>query len=119
MLVRSYATAFNELDDWQTSFLASRPGRNEKDVLVRTKISRNGPPVAVDYRMRVTEGAWKVYDVKIEGMSLVTNYRSSFNRLMRTSGMNGLISHLSETNKEKSIASTESDEVHRVAHAVN
>ena len=104
MLVRTYATAFNELDDWQMTYLPSRPGRNEHDVLVRTQIGRSGPPVAVDYRMNFIDGAWKVYDVKIEGMSLVTNYRSSFSRLMRTSGMDGLIKHLSDTNQQKAIA---------------
>ena len=119
MLVRTYATAFNELDDWHVSYLASRPGRNEHDVIVRTQISRNGPPVAVDYRMNFKEGAWKIYDVKIEGMSLVTNYRSSFNRLMRTSGMDGLITHLSETNQKKEAVQNEGGEFQKVAHTGN
>lgn len=119
MLVRTYATAFNELDDWETKFLASRPGRDQNNVVVRTQITRNGPPVAVDYRMRFVEGAWKVYDVKIEGMSLVTNYRSSFNRLMRTEGMDGLISYMSQTNNQKAVASNDSAELQTVAHTVN
>lgn len=117
MLVRTYATAFNELDDWQVTFLATRPGRNENDVLVRTQITRNGPPVAVDYRMNFLEGSWKVYDIKIEGMSLVTNYRSSFNRLIRTSGMNGLITHLSKTNQQKSMPQNKDEEYQKVAHS--
>lgn len=118
MLVRTYATAFNELDDnWDTNFLATTPGRNDNDVTVRTKINRNGPPVAVDYRMHFKQGAWKVYDVKIEGMSLVTNYRSSFNRLMRTRGMDGLLAHLIQTNNEKAVAATENaNQVQQVAH---
>ncbi len=124
MLVRTYATAFNELDDWHVTYLPSRPGRNEHDVVVRTQISRNGPPVAVDYRMIFKESAWKVYDVKIEGMSLVTNYRSSFNRLMRTSGMDGLIAHLSETNQQKETGLKEGGqnkeaEFQKVAHTTN
>ncbi len=119
MLVRTYATAFNELDDWQVTFLATRPGQNENDVLVRTQITRNGPPVAVDYRMNFMEGSWKVYDIKIEGMSLVTNYRSSFNRLIRTSGMNGLITHLSKTNQQKAMSQNEAEEFQKVAHSVD
>ena len=119
MLVRTYATAFNELDDWQTNFLASRPGRDQNDVLVRTQVTRNGPPVAVDYRMRFNDGVWKVYDVKIEGMSLVTNYRSSFNRLMRTKGMDGLISYMSQTNNKKAVASNDKPELQKVVHTVN
>lgn len=116
MMVRTYATALHELDDWQLSFLPSRQGKNENDVLVRTQIKYNGPAIAVDYRMRFKEGAWKVYDVKIEGMSLVTNYRSSFNRMIRTSGMPGLLSHLAQTNNEKDMADKEVLEVQKVAH---
>lgn len=117
MLVRTYATAFNELDEWQMTYLPSRKGKRENDVMVRTKILRNGPTVAVDYRMRDKGQGWKVYDVKIEGMSLITNYRSSFNRLIRTSGMNGLLTHLSENNNKKEMAanSTSSD-LQKVAH---
>jgi len=115
MLVRTYATAFNELDDWDITFLQTRTGKKPNDVLVRTKITRNGPPVAVDYRMRDKGEGWKVYDVKIEGMSLVTNYRSSFNRLIRTGGMNGLLTHLADSNNQKIAEASENPEVHKVA----
>ena len=108
MLVRTYATAFNELDDWNVTYLASREGKKPDDILIRTKVTRDGPPVAVDYRMRNQGQGWKVYDVKIEGMSLVTNYRSSFNRLIRTSGMDGLLSHLRENNNQKALAAESS-----------
>jgi len=116
MLVRTYSTAFHELDDWEMAFLPSRQGKNENNVLVRTQIKRDGPPVAVDYRMRFKKGQWKVYDVKIEGMSLVTNYRSSFNRLIRTSGMSGLLAHLAQTNNQKAMAANEKLEVDKIAH---
>ena len=117
MLVRTYATAFNELDDWNINFLQTRTGKKANDVMVRTKITRNGPPVAVDYRMRDKGQGWKVYDVKIEGMSLITNYRSSFNRLIRTSGMNGLLTHLAQTNNQKIAEVTDNPELQKVAHA--
>jgi len=117
MLVRTYATAFNELDDWDINFLQTRTGKKPNDVMVRTKISRNGPPVAVDYRMRDKGEGWKVYDVKIEGMSLVTNYRSSFNRLIRTGGMNGLLTHLADSNNQKIAEATENPEMKQVAHS--
>ena len=116
MLVRTYSTAIDQLDDWELTFLPSRQGKNENHVLVRTQIKRNGPPVAVDYRMQFKDDAWKVYDVKVEGMSLVTNYRSSFNRLIRTSGMSGLLSHLAQTNNEKDMADSEDLETQKVAH---
>lgn len=118
MLVRTYATAFNELNDWTMTYLASSQGNKPGDVLIRTKVIREGPPVAVDYRMRDKGQGWKVYDVKIEGMSLVTNYRSSFNRLIRTSGMDGLLSHLRANNDQKAQISKQSatdEEVSQVA----
>jgi phospholipid transport system substrate-binding protein len=115
MLVRTYATAFNELDDWNINFLQTRTDDKNNDVLVRTKITRNGPPVAVDYRMRDRGEGWKVYDVKIEGMSLITNYRSSFNRLIRTDGMNGLLTHLAESNNQKIAEATKNPEMKKVA----
>ena len=118
LLVRTYATALNELDDWQLTFLPSRQGRSENDVMVRSKIERkDGPPVAVDYRMTSRSGDWKVYDVKIEGMSLVTNYRSSFNRLVRTTGMDGLLAHMVKTNNEKLVVSNdEAVKAQKIAH---
>lgn len=116
MLVRTYSTAIDQLDDWELTFLPSRQGKNENDVLVRTQIKRDGPPVAVDYRMRFKDDVWKVYDVRVEGMSLVTNYRSSFNRLIRTSGMSGLLSHLAQTNSEKDMVDSEELEAQKVAH---
>ncbi len=100
MLIRTYATALSELDDWQLSFLPSTKNTRENEVLIRSKISQNGPPLNVDYRMRLNEDSWKVYDVTIEGISLVTNYRSSFKRLMQTSGIDGLISHMEKNNRK-------------------
>jgi len=119
MLVRTYATAFNELDEWQMSYLPSRYSSNSGNVMVRTMINRNGPSLGVDYSMHNIDGAWKVYDVKIEGMSLVTNYRSSFSRLMKTSGIDGLIAHLSEVNDQKLVAENNQSGFKTVVHTVN
>jgi phospholipid transport system substrate-binding protein len=101
MLVRSYATAFKSQADWKISYLPSRPGNNPNDILVRTTVANSGQPLKVDYRMRDIGEGWKVYDVKIEGISLVTNYRSSFKKIIRTSGVRGLIDNLNETNDKK------------------
>ena len=100
MLILTYATALNELDEWQMSFLHSTKSTRENEVMIRSKISQNGPPLNVDYRMRLNGDSWKVYDVTIEGISLVTNYRSSFKRLMQTSGIDGLISHMEKNNRK-------------------
>ncbi|MBT8438538.1 MAG: ABC transporter substrate-binding protein [Gammaproteobacteria bacterium] len=101
MLVRSYATAFRSQSDWEISYLPSRPGNKPNDILVRTKVANSGQPLKIDYRMRNIGEGWKVYDVKIEGISLVTNYRSSFKKIIRTSGVRGLIDNLNETNDKK------------------
>jgi phospholipid transport system substrate-binding protein len=79
LLVRTYTTAFTEYADWKIRYLPSQEGESSDKTLVRTEILQSGaPPVAVNYRMVNTKGAWKVYDVLIEGISLLQNYRTSF-----------------------------------------
>jgi phospholipid transport system substrate-binding protein len=58
-----------------------------------------GQPIAVDYSMEKLAGAWKVYDVRIEGVSLVENYRNTFNSEIQRSGVDGLIRVLADRNK--------------------
>ena len=106
MLVRTYATALTNLNDWELIHLPSRAGKNPNQTMVRTKIETDAQPIEIDYRMRDVGQGWKVYDVQIEGISLVTNYRSTFKRIIRTSGINGLISHLMEANDKKGTENT-------------
>ena len=58
-----------------------------------------GQPVAVDYSMEKAGATWKVYDVKIEGISLVENYRNTFNNEISRTGVDGLIRALNDKNK--------------------
>jgi phospholipid transport system substrate-binding protein len=58
-----------------------------------------GQPIAIDYNMEKHADTWKVYDVKIEGVSLVENYRNTFNNEIQRNGVDGLIKTLSERNK--------------------
>lgn len=102
MLVRTYATALHELGDWEVRFPPLRMQPGEKRVLVQTQLIRTGAqPVAVDYSMYRKDGHWLAYDVKIEGVSLVTNYRSSFSRLIRQKGIGGLIEELAARNEDR------------------
>lgn len=101
MLVRTYATALTNLNDWELIHLPSRAGKKPNQTTVRTRIETDAQPIEINYRMRNAGQGWKVYDVQIEGISLVTNYRSTFKRIIRTSGINGLISHLIEANDKK------------------
>jgi len=69
------------------------------DWTVRTKIVRHGPDdISVDYRLRQTDGTWKIIDVIIEGVSLVSNYRSQFQEIMANGGIDRLLKLLREKN---------------------
>ena len=73
----------------------------ESDCVVRTVIrTANRPPIPVDYRMSRTPNGWKVYDVIVENLSLVTNYRSSFASEIGRSGIDGLVKVLEAKNNE-------------------
>lgn len=109
MLVRTYATAFREFGDWSIRFLSRHNAADADDITVRSEILRPGaPPTSVDYRMYRKNGTWKAYDVVIEGISLVTNYRSSFAKEVRRSGMDGLIKRITRLNDKRMSAAKES-----------
>jgi len=99
LLVRTYTTAFTEYSDWKIRYLPLEDNTDKK-ALVKTEILQSGgQPVAINYRM-VQEGAnWKVYDVLIEGISLLQNYRTSFSdEVEQTGSLDQLITHLAERN---------------------
>ena len=100
LLVRTYATAMLEYTNEEIRFLPFRDDLKKGRVDVPMEVVQpNGPsvPMALSlYKNKNDE--WKVYDVKIEGISLLTNYRSSFNRDIRTSGMDALIENLAKRN---------------------
>ena len=62
-------------------------------------IQQGGPPIPIDYTMEKTDGGWKVYDVVIDGASLVTTYRGSFNDQIQKGGIDGLVKTLAERNR--------------------
>ena len=87
LLIRTYATALTEFQDWTVNYLPLRMAADDKKVIVKTQVLQPGKPVvAVNYRMALRKKQWKVYDVIVEGISLVTNYRSSFQNQIRQSG---------------------------------
>ena len=70
-----------------------------EQVQVRTEVRQGGGrAIPISYNMYRSDGQWKVYDVVIEGVSLVSNYRSSFAGQIRAHGLDKLISMLSERN---------------------
>lgn len=100
LLVRTYTTAFTEYANWQIRYLPLEMNAGDKKAMVRTEILQSGAqPVAVNYRMIQDGSTWKVYDVLIEGISLLQNYRSSFtDEISRTGSLDQLITHLAERN---------------------
>ena len=100
LLVRSYAGALSNYRDQQIVFKPFKMKPEETDVLVRNEVRQPGAqPVSIDYNvMKMPEG-WKIYDVAVAGVSLVTNYREEFGREIRANGMDGLIKSLREKNK--------------------
>ena len=102
LLVRTYATALNEYADTHIRYLPLHAPADADDVSVKTEAEvAGGLPVPVDYSLyRTDQGDWKVYDVAIDGLSLVTNYRSTFAGEIRSSGIEGLIEKLEARNRQ-------------------
>ena len=105
LLVRTYssslATYKNQTIDYKP--LKSQPG--DTDVTVKTQVLQSGgQPIPIDYSMEKTAAGWKVYDITVDGVSLVINYRSSFANEIRQSGIDGLIKTLVNKNQDGTVA---------------
>jgi phospholipid transport system substrate-binding protein len=107
LLIRTYTTAFTEYKNWEIRYLPLNAPLADKKTVVRTEVLQPGAkPVAVDYRMIETAGVWKVYDVLIEGISLVQNYRTTFSEdIARTGSLDSVIEELAKRNAAGSKAS--------------
>lgn len=102
LLVRSYSTAIDELSDWEVRYEPLDLAAGQNDVVVRTQVLRSdGAPIPVDYAMSLQPAGWQVYDVKIDGVSLISNYRASFAQTIRAKGLDGLIAELSAGNSAR------------------
>jgi len=100
LLVRTYSGALTQYRDQTMDYKPLRGDPNASEVTVRTEVVRQGqPPVPIDYSMTKTPTGWKVYDVIVGGVSLVTNYRDEFNEQIKTGGIDGLIKTLQSKNK--------------------
>lgn len=100
LLVRTYAVSLSQYRDQKIEFKPFKIEPDAKDATVKSVFLQSGrEPVAVDYGMIKTAAGWKVYNISVEGVSLVENYRSTFNEQIRKSGIDGLIKTLSERNK--------------------
>ncbi len=100
LLVRTYAGSLHAFNNQTVDFRPFSMPPNATDVTVKTVIQQPGgqAPLPVDYSLYQTPYGWKVYDVAIDNVSLVLNYRSSFGQIVRRSGINGLIESLQAKN---------------------
>ncbi len=100
LLLRTYATALGKYKNQMIEYKPLHTEPDGKSAVVKTQIIQaGGPPVAVDYNLIKLENGWKVYDIVIESVSLVTNYRSQFGNEIRQNGIDSLNKKLAEKNK--------------------
>lgn len=100
LLVRTYANALTSYRDQKVVFKSFKMAPGETEVLVRTEVVQpGGKNVSIDYSLDLNEGSWKVFDVVVAGISLVTNYREQFATEVRAGGIDGLIQTLVSKNK--------------------
>jgi phospholipid transport system substrate-binding protein len=101
LLVRTYATSLNEYTDQKLNFLPFRQGSDPDQAEVDTEVEQPGGfPIPIDYKLHRNSNEWKVFDVVIDDVSLVTNYRTSFAQEIREKGLDGLIETLKKRNEE-------------------
>jgi len=102
LLVRTYSIALSSYRDQVIEFKPLRAAPGDTDVTVKSVIRQSGmASVAIDYDLEKIAEGWKVYDVKIDGVSLVTTYRETFAATVRESGVDGLIKSLASKNRER------------------
>jgi len=99
MLVRTYSNAIGAYEGQTMKVLPSRVKPSDTDATVRNQFQRpGGKPVLIDYSMRKTDAGWRIYDIVVEGVSLVLTYRSEFDAVVKQDGIDGLIKRLGQKN---------------------
>ncbi len=100
LLVRTYSGALAGYRGQAIDFRPARARPGDTEVTVRSQVRQPGAePIAIDYDMHKPDAAWKVFDVRISGISLVATYRSAFNETVRNHGIDGLIGTLADKNR--------------------
>lgn len=100
LLVRTYSKALTEYRDETVEVKPLKMAAADTDVKVRTEIKQaKGKPVQIDYYLDKADSAWRVYDIEVAGVSLVTNYREFFASEVRNGGVDGLIKTMQAKNR--------------------
>ena len=102
LLVRTYSSALLEYTGQELTYLPMQGSVDDGKVVVRTEIAQTGGfPIPIDYSLRRGTDGWKVFDISVDDVSLVTNYRSSFARAIKKDGVDGLIKTLQDRNQQQ------------------
>ena len=102
MLVRTYSNTIDAYRDQPMRVLPAKTVLRAKEAVVHSEYARPGEaPVGVEYAMRKSAGEWKIYDIAVEGVSLVLTYRPLFDHVTRTEGVDGLVRRLRQNGKPR------------------
>ncbi len=100
LLVRTYATSLSQYKDQVVQIKGTENQTGGTEAVVHSAIvPSGGQTIPIDYSMEKTGDGWKVYDIRVDGVSLVTNYRSEFTDIVRRNGLDGLIKALDDKRK--------------------
>jgi phospholipid transport system substrate-binding protein len=100
LLVRTYSSSLSQYRNQTIEVKPTKISPADKEATVRSAvIQQGGPPIPIDYAMEKVDSGWKVYDVVIDGASLVTTYRGTFNDQIQKGGIDGLVKTLQERNR--------------------
>ena len=101
LLVHTYSSVLSSYRDQVIEFRGVRPVPGDTEVTVKSVVKQSGTaPIAMDYDMEKTPAGWKIYDIKVAGVSLVTTYRDTFSERIRDDGVDGLIKALEDKNRQ-------------------
>jgi phospholipid transport system substrate-binding protein len=108
MLVRTYSNAISAYEGQQMKVMPVRMKPGDTEATVHNQFVRPGAPkpVLIDYSMRKTEQGWKIYDIVVEGVSLVLTYRSEFDAIAKQDGIDGLIKRLTQKNAPAAVGAS-------------
>lgn len=102
-LARTYSGALSRIDSGtKMDILPFRAEPDAKDVVVRSRVMQNSntQPIGIDYRLEKTPSGWKIYDINVENIWLIQNYRNQFSQQINSNGIDGLIAALNERNSK-------------------
>lgn len=101
LMVRIYAKALLEYTDQEISYLPTRVNKSRDRIIVRTKISQSsGGGIAMDYHLHLAGESWKIFDIRVEGVSLLKSYKDRFSRQAKAEGVAAVIEELISRNKK-------------------